>query len=64
MPGVQIGFDLTVCDRDKPVQTREGLGEAPEDRSCWVCWGPTWRSPKFTDPGNLGEIILGRPPVP
>src|SRR3954466_7879382 len=24
MPGVQVGFDLVVCDRDKPVQTREG----------------------------------------
>ena len=64
MPGVQIGFDLVVCDRDKPVQTREGLGEAAGDRTCWMCWGPTWRRPKFTDPGNLGEIILGRPPTP
>jgi len=64
LPGVQIGFDVVVCDRDKPVQTREGLGEAAGDRTCWMCWGPTWRSPKFTDPGNLGEIILGRPPTP
>lgn len=64
MPGVQIGFDLVVCDRDKPVRTREGLGKPPKDRTCWMCWGPTWRVPKFADAGSLGEIILGRAPTP
>jgi hypothetical protein len=34
MPGVQIGFDVVVCDRDKPVQTREGSGEAAGERTC------------------------------
>jgi hypothetical protein len=64
LPGVQIGFDLVVCDKDKPAQTPQAAGDPEEDRQAWVCWGPTWRRLKYLDPANLGEIVLGRIPGP
>jgi hypothetical protein len=62
LPGVQIGFDVVVVDKDKPAQTPLGQNEPEEDRQAWVCWGPPWKLIKFFDPGNLGEIVLGRAP--
>ena len=60
LPGVQIGFDVVVVDKDKPAQTPLAQNDPEEDRQAWVCWGPPWRSIKFFDAANLGEIVLGR----
>jgi hypothetical protein len=64
LPGVQIGFDITVCDKDKPAQTPRAASDPEPDRQAWVCWGPPWRRVKFFDAANLGEIVLGRVPNP
>ena len=64
LPGVQIGFDVVVVDKDKPAQTPLAQNDPEEDRQAWVCWGPPWRSIKFFDAANLGEIVLGRAPTP
>jgi len=63
LPGVQIGFDVVVVDKDKPAATPLGQNDPEEDRQAWVCWGPPWRSVKFFDAANLGEIVLGRAPT-
>jgi hypothetical protein len=63
-PGVQIGFDVVVCDKDKAAQTPQAANDPEEDRQAWVCWGPPWRRLKYLDAANLGEIILGRTPRP
>jgi hypothetical protein len=63
-PGVQIGFDVTVIDKDKPAQSPGAMNDPEEDWQAWVCWGPPWRRVKFLDAANLGEIILGRAPGP
>ena len=63
LPGVQIGFDVVVVDKDKPAQTPLAQNDPEEDRQAWVCWGPPWRSIKFFDAANLGEIVLGRAPT-
>jgi Tol biopolymer transport system component len=62
LPGVQIGFDVVVSDKDKPAQTPQANNDPEEDRASWVCWGPPWRRLKYFDAGNLGEIVLGRAP--
>jgi hypothetical protein len=64
LPGVQIGFDVVVADKDKPAQTPLAQSDPEEDRQAWVCWGPPWRRLKFFDAANLGEIVLGRAPGP
>jgi hypothetical protein len=64
LPGVQIGFDLVVCDKDKPAQTPLAANDPEEDRQAWVSWGPPWRRLKYFDAANLGEIVLGRAPSP
>jgi hypothetical protein len=64
LPGVQIGFDVVVCDKDKPAQTPQAANDPEEDRQAWVSWGPPWRRVKFLDAANLGEIMLGRAPNP
>jgi hypothetical protein len=64
LPGVQIGFDVVVVDKDKPAQTPQAANEPDEDRQAWVSWGPSWRMLKYFDAANLGEIVLGRAPSP
>jgi hypothetical protein len=64
LPGVQIGFDLVVCDKDKPAQTPQAANDPEEDRQAWVSWGPPWRALKYFDAANLGEVVLGRAPSP
>jgi hypothetical protein len=64
LPGVQIGFDVVVADKDKPAQTPLAQDDPEEDRQSWICWGPPWRRLKFFDAANLGEIVLGRNPGP
>jgi hypothetical protein len=64
LPGVQIGFEVVVCDKDKPAQTPQAANDPEEDRQAWVSWGPTWRALKYFDAANLGEIVLGRAPSP
>jgi hypothetical protein len=64
LPGVQIGFDVVVIDKDKPAQTPLAQNDPEEDWQAWVCWGPPWRKVKFFDAANLGEIVLGRAPSP
>jgi hypothetical protein len=59
-PGVQIGFDVVVVDKDKPAQTPRAQNDPEEDWQAWVCWGPPWRMVKFFDAASLGEIVLGR----
>jgi Tol biopolymer transport system component len=63
-PGVQIGFDIVVIDKDKPAQTPEARDDPEPDWQAWVCWGPPWRRSKFFDAANLGELVLGRAPGP
>ncbi len=62
--GVPIGFDIVVCDKDKPAQSDRAINDPENDRSAYVSWGPTWRRLKHMDAANLGEIILGRAPRP
>src|SRR5262249_952458 len=64
LPGVQVGFDVVVCDKDKPAQTPQAANDPEEDRQAWVSWGPPWRALKYFDAANLGEIVLGRAPSP
>ena len=64
LPGMAIGFDVVVCDKDKPAQTPMAANDPEEDRASWVCWGPPWRRMKHFDAANLGEIVLGRVPSP
>jgi hypothetical protein len=63
-PGVQIGFDVVVVDKDKPAQTPKAQNDPEEDWHAWVCWGPPWKVMKFFDAASLGEIVLGRAPNP
>jgi hypothetical protein len=66
VPGMRIGFDVTVCDKDTPAQTPQAGNDPEPDRAAWISWGPS------VDPGgfkglnapNLGEIVLGRVPRP
>jgi Tol biopolymer transport system component len=62
LPGMQIGFDVAVIDKDKPPQTPLAQNDPEIDRQSWLCWGPPWRLQKFFDAANLGEIVLGRIP--
>ncbi len=64
LPGVQIGLDVVVLDKDKPAQTDRAYNDPEPDRQAWVSWGPAWRRTKSFDAANLGEIILGRAPKP
>ncbi len=61
-PGVQIGFDIVICDRDAAAEKPVSPGDPEIERPVWVCWGPSWRMMKHFDPANLGEIIIGRAP--
>jgi hypothetical protein len=63
-PGVQIGFDVVVTDKDKAAQSPLARNEPEEEKQAWVCWGPPWRAMKVFDAANLGEIVLGRTPGP
>ncbi len=63
-PGVQIGFDIVICDKDKPAQSARAVNDPENDRSAYVSWGPSWRRLKHLDAANLGELILGRVPHP
>jgi hypothetical protein len=64
VPGMQIGFDVVVCDKDKPAQTPQVAADPEEDRAAWICWGPPQplHSFKGFNAANLGEIVLGRAP--
>jgi hypothetical protein len=80
MIGEDAGDTIALIDVTEPGQAKvttvlwkqgNGLDVKPsfpvypeEDWQAWVCWGPPWRSLKFFDAANLGEIILGRAPSP
>lgn len=46
-PGLRLGFDVAVVDKDWTIE-----------KPAWLCWGPPWRRFKWLDPDNLGELIL------
>jgi len=65
-PGMRVGFDVVVIDRDKPAKNPLGRGDPDEDRSAWISWGPAVRLGEFKGfvANKLGEIVLGRVPRP
>ena len=67
-PGMKLGFDVVVADKDKPAQTPEAANDPEEDRAAWISWGPALRiqdgDSKSLTANKLGEIVLGRIPRP
>jgi hypothetical protein len=66
VPGMKIGLDVVVIDRDKPAKNPSGWDDPEEDLSVWVSWGPAIHYGEFKgfDASKLGEIVLGRTPRP
>ncbi len=61
-PGVRIGFDLRVCDRDAALKNPGGPQEPESNRTAIVSWAPPFQLSKQTFPGALGELVLDRAP--
>ena len=61
LPGVKIGFDIAVIDKDTPSQTHWPLIEPEPDRAAFITWGPPIKGVfKPFNASTLGEIVLGR----
>ncbi len=56
-PGMKVGFDVVVIDRDTPAKNPLGRGDPEEDRSAWICWGPAVRlaNSKALSPTSSGK---------
>jgi hypothetical protein len=63
VPGLRVGFDVVVTDKDKPAQTPKAANDPEEDRAAWITWGNS-KSAAFRplDSSCLGELVLGRVP--
>ena len=65
LPGIKIGFDIVVLDKDTPAKTPRAASDPEEDRAAFVMWGPPLKGVfKPFNAGSLGEIVLGRTPTP
>ena len=66
VPGMKLGFDVTVCDKDTPAQTPQAASDPEADRSAWISWGPSVDLGGFKglNAPNIGQIVLGRVPAP
>ena len=65
LPGIKIGFDLVVIDKDTPAKTPRAANDPEEDRAAFLIWGPPLKGVfKPLNAGSLGEIVLGRAPNP
>ncbi len=60
-PGVSIGFDIDVRDKDAPNPNDPGGAMPLQQRSTLLCWSARPMGViKVFGPASLGEIILGR----
>ena len=66
VPGMRLGFDVTVCDKDTPAQTPQAADDPEPDRAAWISWGPSVDLGGFKclNAPNIGQIVLGRVPAP
>ena len=65
LPGMKIGFDVVVIDKDTPAKTPGAANEPEEDCAAFITWGPPLKGVfKPFNAASLGEIVLGRAPTP
>ncbi|QDV35924.1 sigma-70 family RNA polymerase sigma factor [Tautonia plasticadhaerens] len=63
VPGVRIGLDVAVADKDAPATTDAPQSEPVAERSAWLSWFPEYHGLRYLDASNLGELrLVGRPP--
>jgi len=65
-PGVTIGFDLVISDKDEAAKSDRAQNDPEEERAAWISWGPSVEAGqlKVFNPTKTGEIVLGRPATP
>jgi hypothetical protein len=65
LPGLHLGFDVVISDKDVPAKSPRAANDPEPDRAAWISWSDS-KSKAFRplDASCLGEIILGRVPAP